>query len=163
MIKCWKENLVFFSTTGFTTQFILHKRPELPSKSIKIPSMLLKLDFSKAYDKVSCTFIHLILIEIGLNLDIVSDILSCIQSTIFCNHSKWLSLKIFGASRGLSQGFFLSLFLFLLIAKLLRKIISKYHHKGKLKGLHITPFEVLMYLSFVDDVDIFGVGFIDGF
>ena len=43
----------------------------------------LKLDFSKAYDRVSWTFIWLILIHIGMSLDVVNWIMGYIHHAAF--------------------------------------------------------------------------------
>ena len=43
----------------------------------------LNLDLSKDYDWVSWTFIRLVLIKIGMNMELVEWIMGCIQSTSF--------------------------------------------------------------------------------
>lgn len=83
--------------------------------SSKTPSVLLKLDLSKAYDKVSWTFFRLVLIQLGMNLSTVNWIWGCVKSASFAVLINGSPSKIFGASRGLRQGCPLSPFLFLLI------------------------------------------------
>jgi hypothetical protein len=41
----------------------------------------MKLDLSKAYDKVNWTFVHLALIHNGINLSTVNWIMGCIESS----------------------------------------------------------------------------------
>ena len=52
-------------------------------KKEKQSAFALKLDLSKAYDRVSWTFIRLVLIKLGMNMEVVEWILGCIQSTYF--------------------------------------------------------------------------------
>jgi hypothetical protein len=49
----------------------------------KIPSFVLKIDLSKAYDKVNWTFLRLALIKMGMNLITVNWIMGCIELTSF--------------------------------------------------------------------------------
>jgi hypothetical protein len=52
-------------------------------KVSKISSFVLKLDLSKAYDKVNWTFLRLALIKMGMNLTIVNWIMGYIELTLF--------------------------------------------------------------------------------
>ena len=47
-------------------------------KKEKQKDFSLKLDLSKAYDRVSWTFIRLILIKLGMNMEMVEWIMGCI-------------------------------------------------------------------------------------
>ena len=49
----------------------------------KKDSFALKLDLSKAYDRVNWTFLYLLLTQIGMNVDFINWIMGCIQSTSF--------------------------------------------------------------------------------
>jgi hypothetical protein len=64
--------------------------------------------------------------------------------------------------RGLRQGFPLSPFLFLLVAEGLSKLICNTRRSGELKGLKVSPSEVLSHLLFIDDVLLFGVRILPG-
>ena len=46
-------------------------------------SFALKLDLSKSYDKVSWTFVRLILIQLRMDMEMAEWIMGCIQSTSF--------------------------------------------------------------------------------
>ena len=50
------------------TQETLHS---IKKKNIKV--IILKLDFFKAYDRVDWTFVHLVLIQLGMNLITILD------------------------------------------------------------------------------------------
>lgn len=49
----------------------------------KLSTMVLKLDMKKAYHRVQWTFLHLVLLQIGLNLNITSWIMGCVVSANF--------------------------------------------------------------------------------
>jgi hypothetical protein len=102
------------------TQETLHS---IKKKNIKV--IILKLDFFKAYDRVDWTFLHLILIQLGMNLITINLIMGCIQTTSFVvliNGSPYIFFK---ALRGLRQACTLSPFPFLIIAEALRRISRK--------------------------------------
>ena len=52
-------------------------------KKEKQSTFALKIDLSKSYDRVSWTFIHLLLIRTGIPIEMVEWIWACIQSTLF--------------------------------------------------------------------------------
>jgi hypothetical protein len=52
-------------------------------KTKKIPSFVMKLDLSKAYDNVNRTFFHLSLIQMRVNLNIINWIMGYIESSSF--------------------------------------------------------------------------------
>jgi hypothetical protein len=45
--------------------------------------VILKIDLSKAYDWVSWTYLRLILLQLGMNVNIVNWIMGCVQSISF--------------------------------------------------------------------------------
>jgi hypothetical protein len=52
-------------------------------KKRNLKATILKLDLSKAYDQVNWTFLHLILIQMGMSLKTINWIMACIQSASF--------------------------------------------------------------------------------
>jgi hypothetical protein len=120
--------------------------------------MVMKLDLSKAYDKVYWTFIRLALIQVGFNLNLVNWIMGCIESSssVLINEAPSTSFK---SSRGLRQGFLLSPFIFLLVVEGLSRIINYARRRGIIKGLKISQKEILSHFLFIDDVIMFSTGF----
>ena len=81
-------------------------------KKEKQPAFALKVDLSKAYDRVSWTFLHLLLVQIGLPIELVEWIMGCINLTSLAVLVKGSPSSFFHPTKGLRQGFPLSPFLF---------------------------------------------------
>jgi hypothetical protein len=124
----------------------------------KTTSFVCKLDLSKAYDRVSWTFIRLALIQLGMNLETVNWIMGCLDSPSFNFLINGVPSPYFRSCRGLKYGCLISPFLFLLVFKGLSLLIKKAHKEGNLKRIRVSKMEVLSHILFVDDVIVFGAG-----
>ena len=127
----------------------------------KRSALILKLDLSKAFDRVNWTFLHLILIQIGVALVGVNWIMGCISSANFSILVNGTPSSFFPATRGIRQGCPLSPLLFILVIEGLNLLIAEARRIGKLKGIKISPQLFLTHLLFVDDVLLFGMGSYD--
>lgn len=95
--------------------------------------VVIKIDLSKAYDKVSWLYICLLLTHLGFNLDFIRWVMSYITTVSFAVLINGAASSFFHMERGLRQGFPLSPLLFLLVAEGLshflkrpsRRVISK--------------------------------------
>ena len=124
-------------------------------------ALILKLDLSKAFDRINWTFIHLLLIQIGVPLIGVNWILGCITSANFVVLINGSSSSFFPASRGLRQGCPLSPLLFILVIEGLSLLIEEAKRTGKIKGIKISSKLSLTHLLFVHDVILFGLGSVE--
>ena len=124
--------------------------------SKKLSAMILKLDLEKAYDKVDQTFLHLILVQIGLPLNIVRLILSFFCMTSFVVLINETPTAFLHSSRGLRQGFPLSPYLFSLVIEGLNLLFDKANAEGTIKGVKVAGGLFITHTFFVDDVIIFG-------
>jgi hypothetical protein len=90
-----------------------------------MPTTMIKLYLSKAYDRVSWLYLHLLLIHIGFSLPLVKWIMGCVTITSFAVLINGSTSNFFKSSRGLRQGFPLSPYLFLLVVEGLSRAISE--------------------------------------
>ncbi|KAL0382982.1 UNVERIFIED_CONTAM: hypothetical protein Scaly_0585500 [Sesamum calycinum] len=117
---------------------------------------VLKLDLSKAYDRVEWTFLERVLAKLGFHPHFISLVLTCVSTM---SYSIMLSGQIFGYShpeRGLRQGDPLSPYLFLFYAKALSQLISTAEANEELRGVVVSRHGPrVSHLLFADDTLIF--------
>ena len=114
--------------------------------------MALKLDMSKAYDRVEWAFLERVMYQLGLEERLIKIIMSCVQSV---SYSVLLNGQPVGniiPGRGLRQGDPLSPYLFLLCAMGLQCLIQKAEASGDIKGVAICRHGPrISHLFFADD------------
>ncbi|KAL6191896.1 hypothetical protein ACLB2K_038285 [Fragaria x ananassa] len=119
--------------------------------------MSLKLDMSKAYDRMEWVFLEAVLLRLGFNEDWVRLVMQCVSTvsySFFINGKPCGSLK---PSRGLRQGDPLSPYLFLLCAEVFSALLEKKASMGLLQGVQICPgAPTIHHLLFADDSLLFG-------
>uniref|UniRef100_A0A2N9ETE5 Reverse transcriptase domain-containing protein n=1 Tax=Fagus sylvatica TaxID=28930 RepID=A0A2N9ETE5_FAGSY len=115
-------------------------------------AMALKLDMSKAYDRVEWIYLESIMRKMGFHPRWVSMIMQCISTvsySLLINGEPHGFLK---PSRGLRQGDPLSPYLFLLCAEGLHSLISRASEQGELQGVALCRRGPrITHLFFADD------------
>jgi len=127
-------------------------------KSKKLKGAILKIDLSKAYDKVSWLFLQMLLTHLGFSIDFIRWVMSCVTTVSFSVLINGAASPFFHAERGLRQGCPLSPLLFLLVAEGLSRAIIKAKNEGRFQGILVAPNLNISHLLFVDDVLIFCSG-----
>ena len=125
-------------------------------KSGKVGEMALKLDMSKAYDRVEWECLEKIMEKLGFDERWRVLVMRCVRSVTY-------SIKINGSprghiipSRGIRQGDPLSPYLFLLCAEGLSALIKASVARGDMKGVSVCrEGPILSHLFFADDSLIF--------
>lgn len=120
------------------------------------PSLILKVDLVKAYDRLDWTFLRFILIQIGTPLHLVNWIMSCVTSSNYSVLVNGSPSATFDGDRGLRQGFPLSPYILILAMEGLSLLIYEAKRKGLIKGVKVAPALYLTHLLFIDDVLLFG-------
>jgi hypothetical protein len=112
-------------------------------KSTHTPGILLKLDLSKDFDKLSWKYMKALLSDFGFNKDWVSWIMNLISSTFFSILVNGVPSQPFSPSRGIRQGNPLSPFLFVIMAQGLGCYIKDSIQNGSLQGLPIHGLKMI--------------------
>ena len=114
--------------------------------------MALKLDISKAYDRVEWSFLECLLRKLGFHnrwVDLMMECITTVSYSILINGEP--SQTIY-PSRGLRQGDPISPYLFLLVTEGLHGLISKAATSGDIRGISICRNGPrLTHLFFADD------------
>lgn len=118
--------------------------------------MAMKLDMSKAYDRVEWNYLCKVMEKMGFSLKWISLIVKCVQSVRYSVlvNGKYSDTSV--PSRGLRQGDPLSSYLFLLCAEGLSSMLQGVESEGLLKGVEVSKRGTcISHLMFADDCLIF--------
>jgi ABC-type sugar transport system permease subunit len=114
--------------------------------------MIIKLDFSKAFDTISWKYMQQILTAFGFHPDWISWILNLTSSIFFSILVNGAPSKTFSPTRGIRQGDPLSPFLFVILAEGLSHHIQAHIASGALQGLKLHGMDSpISHSQFVDD------------
>lgn len=114
--------------------------------------MALKLDMSKAYDRVEWSYVKAVLQNMGFEEDIITLFMTCVMTARYkISHAG----KEFGdiiPERGLRQGDPLSSYLFLVCMEGLSALIKNYESRGIIKGIKVARgAPTVSHMFFADD------------
>ncbi|KAK4258618.1 hypothetical protein QN277_005049 [Acacia crassicarpa] len=116
----------------------------------------LKMDMSKAYDRVEWDFIENVLLRFGFCPEWVSLIMKCVRSVSLNICLSGENIKSFSPSRGIRQGDPLSPYLFIIVAEVLSLMITKSQIGKQLVGIKLSNgCPVLTHCFFADDALLF--------
>ena len=132
---------------AYETLHTMHAR-----KKGKKGSMALKLNISKAYDRVKWYFLHSIMEKMGLSAGWIERVMSCVTTPSFSILVNGKPYGMIQPSRGICQGDPISPCLFLLCAEGLIALLKKDESEGRIKGVSICRgVPKITNLMFIDD------------
>ncbi|XP_021750305.1 uncharacterized protein LOC110715993 [Chenopodium quinoa] len=118
--------------------------------------MVIKLDMSKAYDRVNLTFLLRILKAYGFPEKWIQWISQCISTVSYKTLINGQISEMFKPDCGLRQGDPLSPYLFLFCMDILSRMLTMAEHIKKIKGLRVTRRSPsITHLFFADDAMLF--------
>jgi hypothetical protein len=117
--------------------------------------VVIKIDLSKAFDRVNWLYIRMLLIHLGFGVAFTNWIMGCLSSVSFSILINGSTSSFFKAERGVRQGCPLSPLLFLLVVECLSRFLNEAKSAGNFRGIKISPGLYISHLLFVDDILIF--------
>jgi hypothetical protein len=146
----WKEGKSWTTSFWHTKSSILFRRP-------RTPGMLLKLDLSKAFDKLSWDYMKSVLLAFGFASSWVDWILNLTSSAFFSILINGVPSRPFSPTRGIRQGDPLSPFLFIIMVEGLSHSIQDSIVDHTLVGLPLHGIDPpVSHSQFVDDTLMMG-------
>ncbi|KAL6228112.1 hypothetical protein ACLB2K_002066 [Fragaria x ananassa] len=116
----------------------------------------LKLDMSKAYDRVEWSFLEGIMRQMGFDRRWIEMVLRCVQTVSYSFVVNGEVRGMVQPQRGLRQGDSISPYLFLLYAEAFSRLIMEAEARGHLHGVKICPrAPTISHLLFADDSFVF--------
>ena len=132
---------------AYKTLHTMHAR-----KKGKKGSVALKLDISKAYDRVEWHFLQRIMEKMGFPDVWIERVMSCVTTPSFSILVNGKPYGMIQPSRGIRQGDPISSYLFLLCAEGLTALLKKAELEGRIKGVSICRgAPKITNLMFADD------------
>uniref|UniRef100_A0A803NFE6 Reverse transcriptase domain-containing protein n=1 Tax=Cannabis sativa TaxID=3483 RepID=A0A803NFE6_CANSA len=114
--------------------------------------MALKLDMSKAYDRIEWGFLEAVLLKLGFSRKWVNLTLSCVTSASYTITHGGKEMGPIIPTRGIRQGCPLSPYQFILCAEGLSALIKKYEGRGWLHGCKVANGAPrISHMLFADD------------
>ncbi|XP_075662942.1 uncharacterized protein LOC142632422 [Castanea sativa] len=128
------------------------KAPGPDGKRVKKGALALKLDISKAYDRVEWSFLKGMMIKLGFPQGWVDRIMSCVTTSSFSVRINGKAYGNFRPTRGIRQGDPLSPYLFLICAEAFTSLLAREEENGRLHGVSISQnAPTISHLLFAND------------
>ncbi|CAM8885253.1 unnamed protein product [Rhodiola kirilowii] len=119
---------------------------------LKTGYMSLKLDMSKAYDRIEWKFLEKMMLSLGFSDCWVRKIMLCVETVTYRVKINDKISEIIRPGRGLRQGDPILPYLFLICAEWLTHALNTYRELGLLEGIRVSKrAPVVTHLMFADD------------
>ncbi|KAL3683856.1 hypothetical protein R1sor_001878 [Riccia sorocarpa] len=129
---------------------LLHRFIQEYAQATKQESVLLKVDFEKAYDRVSHAYLSAVLRQMDFHEDFIQLVTGLLKYGTAVVHTNGLFTKEFKLERGVRQGCPIAPFLFALCTEPLMAMLRSYQESGILEGVKIPGGRQALYNLFAD-------------
>ncbi|KAF5447348.1 hypothetical protein F2P56_032905 [Juglans regia] len=114
--------------------------------------MALKLDMSKAYDRIEWQFLKEVMLKMGFATEWVQLVMNCVETVSYSIILNGSPQEVFIPTRGIRQGDPLSPYLFILCAEVLTSLLENAERTKAITGIQIARRRVTInHLLFADD------------
>ncbi|KAL3700193.1 hypothetical protein R1sor_018215 [Riccia sorocarpa] len=144
----------FIQGRRITDNILMFKLGQEWSLKSKQPSMFIKLDFEKAFDRIDHQYIFDVMQEMGFDSRVLTLIRGFLQGATAKIHSMGWFSKEFPIERGVRQGCPLAPLLFSLVTQPLIQILIDFEKDGKLQGLKLQEGCTMLASMFADDTGV---------
>ena len=114
--------------------------------------MVLKIDLSKAYDRVSWIYLGVILTKMGFGVPFITWVMISLTSVSFSVLINGVASSFFRSGRRLRQGCPLAPLLFLVVVEGLSRALLSAKNNGVFRGISFGNNISLTHVLFVDDI-----------
>ena len=122
------------------------------SKRVRDKNVALKLDISKAYDRIDWLYLKEVMIKMGFAIRWIRWIMMCVETVDYFVIVNNESVRPIFPGRGLRQGDPLSPYLFILCVEGLSALIRQVERRGDIHGISICIIApIISHLLFADD------------
>ncbi|VFQ85765.1 unnamed protein product [Cuscuta campestris] len=150
------EQAAFQQGKSITEQVLMAKEMvHLLSAKVRGGNCILKLDLSKAFDKLSWHFLERILAKFGFNQRVVQLLMGNLKSTFFSVLINGQPKGFFPMKCGVKQGDPLSPLLFILALEGLTRFLNFQHSIGRISSFSSGRTPTPSHLLYADDIIIF--------
>ena len=129
------EQTVFLPLRFILDNIVLTQETLHWAKTSRQPTVFLKLDFSKAYDKVSWRFFFLTMSKMGVSEVFISWVKLLFNNATAAVNFNGCPNKSFKVEMGVRQGCPLAPYLFLIVGEALTQLITKAVEEKRIKGI----------------------------
>ncbi|KAM6542808.1 hypothetical protein CsatB_007255 [Cannabis sativa] len=118
--------------------------------------MALKLDMSKAYDRVEWGYLRAVMVQMGFDQRWVNLIMACVSTVQYSIFQSGHVMGPISPTRGIRQGDPLSTYLFIICAEGFSALISRFERDRLLQGCRVCQgAPVISHMLFADDSYVF--------
>eukprot|EP00253_Pinus_taeda_P010539 PITA_10539 len=156
-------SLISENQGGFLSNRQIHDTITLVQEAIHSSSsrqekgFVLKLDLANAFDRVSHSFLFVVLGKMGFNSSFINTIAACISGPWISPLINGRPCEAFQSSRGLRQGCPLSPYLFILMAESFSKALDHNRRVGLITGIKLgNGVKNINHSQFADDTLLIG-------